>query len=103
MVEDKIRGHCPLIFLFFCQIIDKISSFVRNNYHIINHVKNQYLKIENIRSIITVSLSWNVLVRGGDCMEEKQWYKEKIIELITKCDDLHWLKTIYAYVNRLLR
>lgn len=36
-------------------------------------------------------------------MEEKQWYKEKIIELITKCDDLHWLKTIYAYVNRLLR
>lgn len=29
-------------------------------------------------------------------------YKKEIIELIQKCEDIHWLKTIYAYVNRLL-
>nr|DAM76804.1 MAG TPA: hypothetical protein [Caudoviricetes sp.] len=30
-------------------------------------------------------------------------YKESIIDLINKCDDLHWLKCIYAYVNALLK
>ena len=29
-------------------------------------------------------------------------YKEAIIKLIQKCNDLHWLKVIYAYVSRLL-
>lgn len=35
-------------------------------------------------------------------MNEKEAYKKKIIELIMNCDDLHWLKTIYAYVKKLL-
>ena len=30
-------------------------------------------------------------------------YKEAIINLINKCDDLHLLKCIYAYVNALLK
>lgn len=29
--------------------------------------------------------------------------KQKIIELVGKCDDSHWLDTIYAYVNSLLK
>lgn len=29
-------------------------------------------------------------------------YKKEIIELIEKCDNTHWLKTIYAYIKRLL-
>jgi hypothetical protein len=29
-------------------------------------------------------------------------YKKEIIELIEKCDNTHWLKTIYAYVKRLI-
>lgn len=29
-------------------------------------------------------------------------YKEEIIEMIEKCDDMHWIKAIYAYVKRLL-
>lgn len=30
-------------------------------------------------------------------------YKKEIIEMVEKCNDLHWLKTIYAYIKRLLR
>lgn len=30
-------------------------------------------------------------------------YKKEIIEMIEKCDDIHWIKVIYAYVKRLLR
>jgi hypothetical protein len=29
-------------------------------------------------------------------------YKEEIIEMIQKCNNLHWLKVIHAYVLRLL-
>lgn len=29
-------------------------------------------------------------------------YKEKIIKLVNSCNDPHWLKVIYAYVNKLL-
>lgn len=29
-------------------------------------------------------------------------YKNEIIILIEKCDNVHWLKTIYAYVKRLV-
>ena len=35
--------------------------------------------------------------------DEKEWYKEKIIEKIDRCDNLHWLKTIYAYLKGLLK
>lgn len=35
-------------------------------------------------------------------MNEKEVYQEKIIDLIRKCDSMHWLKTIYAYVRKLL-
>jgi hypothetical protein len=34
---------------------------------------------------------------------ENEYYKSKIIELIEKCDNLHWLKTIYAYISNLLK
>lgn len=33
---------------------------------------------------------------------EVEYYMEKIIEMIKKCDNLHWLKVIYAYVKGLL-
>jgi hypothetical protein len=33
----------------------------------------------------------------------KEYYKNEIIELIEKCDNLHWLKTIYAYISNLLK
>lgn len=29
-------------------------------------------------------------------------YKKEITNLINKCDDLHWLKVIYAYVKKIL-
>ena len=29
-------------------------------------------------------------------------YKEETIKLIQRCNDIHWLKVIYAYVSRLL-
>lgn len=29
-------------------------------------------------------------------------YKEEIIKLIQKCNNLHWLEVIYVYVSRLL-
>lgn len=35
--------------------------------------------------------------------DEKEWYKEKIIEKIKQCDDLHWIRTIYAYLKVLLK
>lgn len=35
--------------------------------------------------------------------DEKEWYKKKIIEKIDRCDNLHWLKTIYAYLKGLLK
>lgn len=33
----------------------------------------------------------------------KEDYKEEITKLINDCDNLHWLKCIYAYVKKLLR
>lgn len=33
----------------------------------------------------------------------KEVYKEEIKELIDKCDNIHWLKVIYAYVGGLLK
>lgn len=30
-------------------------------------------------------------------------YKKEIIEMVEKCNDIHWIKVIYAYVKRLLR
>ena len=39
---------------------------------------------------------------GGFLVNEKEVYQEKIIGLIRKCDNMHWLKTIYAYVRKLL-
>ena len=38
----------------------------------------------------------------GLLVEEKEYYKERIITLITQCENLHWLKTIYAYVKKLI-
>ena len=35
-------------------------------------------------------------------MDEKEYNREKIIEMVTECDDLHWLKVIYTYLNSLL-
>lgn len=29
-------------------------------------------------------------------------YKKEIIGMVEKCDDIHWIKAIYAYVKRLL-
>lgn len=29
-------------------------------------------------------------------------YKKEIIELIENCDNIHWLRTIYAYIKRLI-
>lgn len=29
-------------------------------------------------------------------------YKKEIIELIENCDNIHWPKTIYAYIKRLI-
>lgn len=34
---------------------------------------------------------------------DNEKYRQKIIELITKCDNAHWLEAIYAYVKTLLR
>lgn len=36
-------------------------------------------------------------------MNEKEYYREQIIEMIQKCNDLHWIKTIYAYLSKLLK
>lgn len=33
---------------------------------------------------------------------EIEKYQEEIIKMIRKCNNLHWLKTVYAYVKRLL-
>ena len=30
-------------------------------------------------------------------------YKEEIIEMIQKCNNLHWLKVIHAYVFKIVR
>lgn len=35
-------------------------------------------------------------------MNEKDFYKNKIIEMIRQCDNAHWLKVIYTYVKKLL-
>nr|DAX11570.1 MAG TPA: hypothetical protein [Bacteriophage sp.] len=35
--------------------------------------------------------------------EDIEDYKHKIIELIQKCNNIHWIKTIYAYVKTLLK
>lgn len=41
-------------------------------------------------------------VIGGVLVNEKEEYRKMIIALLEMCDDLHWLKTIYAYVKRLI-
>lgn len=33
---------------------------------------------------------------------ESEEYKQKIIEMINNCDNMHWLKVIYTYVSKLL-
>lgn len=35
-------------------------------------------------------------------MYEKEDYRKMIIEMVEKCDSIHWLKTIYAYLKKLL-
>lgn len=35
-------------------------------------------------------------------MDNKEFYKERIIKLITECESDPWLKVIYTYVKRLL-
>lgn len=32
----------------------------------------------------------------------KEFYRERIINLISSCEDEHWLRTIYAYIRKLL-
>lgn len=34
--------------------------------------------------------------------DEVKAYKECIIEMIQKCDNLHWLKCIFAFLRKLL-
>ena len=34
--------------------------------------------------------------------DEIQAYKKRIIEMIQKCDNLHWLKVTFAYLRKLL-
>lgn len=41
-------------------------------------------------------------MKTANSKEQKKYYIAEIIKLIEKCDNLHWLKTIYAYVNALL-
>lgn len=36
-------------------------------------------------------------------MKEKEYYREQIVEMIQSCDNLHWLKVIYAYLCKLLK
>ena len=44
----------------------------------------------------------NVWILGGlNLGEDIEDYKQKIIELIQKCNNIHWIKTIYAYVKTL--
>jgi hypothetical protein len=45
------------------------------------------------------SFEASYFVRSGGLIMN---YKEEIIEMIEKCDDIHWIKAIYAYVKRLL-
>lgn len=33
----------------------------------------------------------------------EQDYKEEILELINGCNNVHWLRCIYAYVKKLLK
>ncbi len=33
----------------------------------------------------------------------KEDYKQKIKDLVDKCDNIHWLKTIYTYIKTLLK
>lgn len=63
------------------------------------------LTVTNKCSIIGASLLENVWKFGGLRMGEgnANEYKQKIIELIQNCDNIHWLKTIYAYVKTLLK
>jgi hypothetical protein len=39
---------------------------------------------------------------GRDGYMDYMDYKKEIIELIESCDNIHWLKTIYAYIKRLI-
>ena len=39
---------------------------------------------------------------GGVLVNEKEVYRERIIEMVKNCDNLHWLKVIYAYLKKLL-
>ncbi len=41
-------------------------------------------------------------MKTTNSQESEKYYIAEIIKLIEKCDNLHWLKTIYAYVNALL-
>lgn len=34
---------------------------------------------------------------------EKEYYKKKIFDIVNKCNDIHWLKVIYAYLSKLLK
>lgn len=38
----------------------------------------------------------------GGCTMGATEYKEKILNLINECNNLHWLKCIYAYVKKLI-
>ena len=78
----------------------------RQNFLICSH--NLYYTSKYQKSILEINEHtfynyFRVKFKGGIAVDEKEWYKEKIIEKIDHCDNLHWLKTIYAYLKGLLK
>lgn len=87
------------LFFFFCQIIDKISSFVRIIYIILADIKNQYLKIKNIRSIILLRcFDWVVVF-----MKKNEQYKKEILEMVNNIKNKDILIYIYNITKDIIK
>jgi len=77
----------------------------RQNFLICSH--NLYYTTVNKKSILEINEHtfynyFRVKLKGGIAVDEKEWYKEKIIEMIRKIDNTKYLRAIYTFVKKLL-
>ena len=43
------------------------------------------------------------MTRNEEIFEEKEFYRAEILKMIKKIDDVYWLRSIYVFLNTLLK
>ena len=78
---------------------DKRQSYIKYAAGMMNY-RNRNVMITDAKDL---NFFENTELDKDDFFLNCKNYKEETIKLIQKCNDIHWLKVIYAYVSRLLK